>query len=55
MISLVLMYDTHLKATDTTTSSIGGVLILNYLVNSTTVSLCQAQQYITCISSRLRP
>ena len=50
MISPILMYNTHLRATDTTTSSIGGAQILIYLVNSTTDSLRWAQQYITCTS-----
>ena len=49
------MYDTHIRATDMTTGSIGGAQIHIYLVNSTTDSLCRAQQYITCTSSRLRP
>ena len=34
-----LMYDTHLRATDTTTSSIRGVQIPIYLVSNTTDSL----------------
>ena len=33
------MYNTHLRATDTTTSSIGGAQIHIYLVNGTTDSL----------------
>ena len=37
-----LMYDTHLRATLTTTSSIGGVQIPIYLVNSATDSLQQS-------------
>ena len=34
-----LMYDTHLRATHTTTSSIGGVQITIYLVSNATDSL----------------
>ena len=49
------VYDIHLRATDMTTSSIGGVQIHIYLVNRTTDSLCPVQQYITCTSSGLRP
>ena len=55
MISPALIYDTHLRATDMTTNSIGGAQILIYLVNSTTDSLRWTQQYITCTSSKLRP
>jgi hypothetical protein len=40
MILPIPMYDTHLRATDMTTSSIGGAQIHIYLVNSTTDSLC---------------
>ena len=39
MILFILLYDTHLRATHTTTSSIGGVQIPIYLVSSTTDSL----------------
>ena len=39
MILPALLYDTHLGATHTTTSSIGGVQIPIYLVSSTTESL----------------
>ena len=37
-----LVYDTHLRATHTTTSSIGGVQISIYLVNDATDSLQQS-------------
>ena len=39
MILPVLLYDTHLRATHTTTSSIRGAQIPIYLVSSTTDSL----------------
>ena len=39
MILPALLYDTHLRATHMTTSSIGGVQIPIYLVSSTTDSL----------------
>ena len=38
----ILLYDTHLRATHTTTGSIGGVQIPIYLVSSTTDSLWQS-------------
>ena len=39
MILSIPLYDIHLRATHTTTSSIGGVQISIYLVSSTTDSL----------------